>query len=91
MKPLHLFTDHPASLGETYKQHFGVAMSYAGPLAKAACAAAVHAVFPFLFKTVASETIRDLNHRVAARCVTCPSGPAHRPDLFIDTSRPCSD
>ena len=29
-----LFTDHPASVGETYREHMGVAFSFAGPLFK---------------------------------------------------------
>ncbi len=77
-----LFTEHPASLGESYAQHSRVAMSYAIPLALAATAAVVHAIFPFLFKTTASDIIRQLNTRMAKRCAVCPSGPQHRPDLF---------
>lgn len=78
-----LFTDHPTAIGETYTEHAKVALSYAGPLAVAAVAAALHAIFPFLFRTTASITIRRLNERVTLRCLTCPSGPAHRPDLFV--------
>jgi Family of unknown function (DUF6356) len=38
-----LFTDHPRSVGETYGDHMLVALSFAGPLTKAAAAALVHA------------------------------------------------
>ncbi len=40
------FTEHPASVGETYGEHFRVAAGFAGSLAVAAAAAAVHAVIP---------------------------------------------
>lgn len=83
-----LFTEHPASLGETYTEHRRVALSYAGPLAAAALAALCHAVFPFLFKTTASMIVKQLNDRIAGRCRACPSGRAHRPDLFADDASP---
>lgn len=83
MRFVRLFTDHPASLGETYSQHCGVALNYAGPLALAAMAAVVHAVLPFLFKSTASKTIGELNARMSKRCSSCALGPVHRPDLFV--------
>ena len=56
------FTEHPASAGETYLEHMGVALGFARALGGAAMAAAVHAVFPTMFETTASERIRRLNH-----------------------------
>jgi hypothetical protein len=66
-----LFTAHPASAGETYGEHMKVALSFAGPLAKAAGAALVHAFLPFLFTTTASETVKTLHERMARRCAAC--------------------
>jgi hypothetical protein len=43
MRVTNVFTDHPASAGETYGEHMRVALSFALPLAKAAMAALVHA------------------------------------------------
>ena len=40
----HIFTDHPNSVGETYGEHARFALRFAGQLAMAAGAAAVHAV-----------------------------------------------
>ena len=40
------FTEHPASVGETYTEHFRVAAGFAGSCAVAAVAAANHAVIP---------------------------------------------
>ncbi|MFD0938099.1 DUF6356 family protein [Methylobacterium trifolii] len=79
----HLFTDHPAALGETYPEHMRASLSYAVPLFGAAMAASVHAVFPFLFTTTASRSVKRLYDRMTRRCVTCPSGRTHRPDLFV--------
>ena len=40
------FTQHPASVGETYFQHMGVALSFFGRFCYGAFAALVHAFFP---------------------------------------------
>ncbi len=54
------FTEHPASVGESYAEHFRVAAHFARCLTKAAGAAAVHAVVPSMCQTTASECIRSL-------------------------------
>ena len=88
-----LFTDHQASVGETYREHMGVAFSFAGPLFKAAFASTVHAFLPFLCVTTASATVKRLNERIVSRCKACPSGRLHRPDLFVHrpTARPLGE
>jgi hypothetical protein len=85
-----LFTDHPTSVGETYREHMGVAFSFAGPLFKAAFASTVHAFLPFLCVTTASQTVKRLNERIVRRCKACPAGRAHRPDLFVHRPKPAS-
>ena len=77
------FTRHPASVGETYGEHMRVALSFAGPLAKAASAALVHAFLPFLFTTTASLTVKRLYDRMTRRCAACPKAALHRPDLVV--------
>lgn len=77
------FSDHPASVGESYVEHMRTALSFAGPLAAAAAAALVHAFLPWLFVTRASGTVRALHERMTRRCRTCPAGRQHRPDLFL--------
>ena len=62
-----LFIDHPASVDETYGEHFVAAMRYAGRMAVCAGAAAVHAVVPGLCCTTASERIHELNGEMQAR------------------------
>ena len=54
------FTEHPASVGESYTEHFRVAARFSRCLAKAAGAAAVHAVVPSMCATTASQCIREL-------------------------------
>jgi hypothetical protein len=58
------FTEHPASVGETYLEHFWVALGFAGTMLRGGLACAVHAVFPFLFVRTGSETIRALYQRM---------------------------
>ena len=62
-----LFTEHPDSVGETYLEHMQVALSFAGPLLAAGCAALVHAFLPFLFLSTASGTVKRLHARMMNR------------------------
>lgn len=55
------FTAHPASEGETYGEHFSVAMGFSRQLMRASLAAAVHAIFPNFHTTTASERIHVLH------------------------------
>lgn len=77
-----LFLSHPASVGESYREHMRTAFSFALPLAKATGAACIHAFLPFLFTTTASRTVKQLHERMTSRCAACDLGPIHRPDLF---------
>ena len=62
-----LFTDHPASVDETYFGHMVFAGWFASKLFMAACAALIHALLPFLFETTASRIIRELYERTHNR------------------------
>lgn len=64
MEIRHHFTDHPASVGETYGEHFRVAAGFAGSLAVAAAAAAIHAVVPACCTKTASSRIVGLHDRM---------------------------
>ena len=57
------FTVHPASVGETYGQHLRFALAFGARMTLGGLAAAVHAVFPFLFITTASRALEELNAR----------------------------
>jgi hypothetical protein len=62
-----LFTEHPDAVGESYFEHMGVALSFAGPLLVAGMAALVHAFLPFLCLTTASTTVKRLYGRMTNR------------------------
>jgi hypothetical protein len=62
-----LFTDHPASVDETYFGHMAFAGWFAGRLFMAGGAALVHAFLPFLFETTASRIVRELYERTHNR------------------------
>ena len=62
-----LFTAHPASVEETYLEHMAFAARFSSRLLLAAFAAAVHAVFPFLFEKTASTVVRELYERTHNR------------------------
>ncbi|GAB4376794.1 MAG: DUF6356 family protein [Kiloniellaceae bacterium] len=76
-----LFTDHPASVGETYWQHLASAWGFSWRLMLAALACLVHALLPFCFEKTGSRAITGLHdrmvvnrHRHAAAAATPPQG-----------------
>jgi hypothetical protein len=60
------FTEHPATVGETYGQHFQTALGFSVSMIGGGLACMVHAVFPFLFERTGSATIRGLYERMIA-------------------------
>ncbi|MDG2260976.1 MAG: DUF6356 family protein [Actinomycetota bacterium] len=60
------FTEHPASVGETYGQHMRVAVHFAKECSLAAGAAAVHAVVPAVCRTSASDRIKKLHREMTS-------------------------
>ena len=74
MNLIRAFTEHPASVGESYSQHlfravyFGLRMVFAG------IACLVHGALPFLFVRTGSRAIAELNDRmVVSRRVGLPA------------------
>lgn len=74
------FTAHPATVGESYGEHFVTAMGFSVSLFRAAIVCAIHAVLPFFFEKTGSACIADLNRRMVThrdRCaVARPGGDA---------------
>jgi len=69
-----LFTEHPASVGETYLAHLLRAAWFGGRLILAGGACLVHAVFPFLFVRTGSTAITELHTAmVTGRRLTPPT------------------
>lgn len=56
-----LFTDHPASVGESYGQHFRFATGIGARMVAGGMACIVHGLLPFLLQTTGSRTIRALH------------------------------
>ena len=54
------FTEHPASVGETYFGHLFSALSFCGKMTIALMACLVHAFLPFLFEKTGSQMITRL-------------------------------
>ncbi|HJL91969.1 MAG: DUF6356 family protein [Acidimicrobiales bacterium] len=59
-----IFSDHPSSVGETWSEHALRAFKISYSMAAASIAALFHAIFPFLFKTTASQTIKRINKEI---------------------------
>ena len=55
------FTKHPKEVNETYLEHMRCAFKFYCKLTILSYAAIIHAVFPFLCETTASDGIRELN------------------------------
>ena len=58
------FTEHPATVGETWSEHALSAWGFAWRLQVAALAALVHAVLPFLCVKSASKLIDSLHSKM---------------------------
>jgi hypothetical protein len=64
-----LFVDHPASVGESYTEHMGVAVSFGAAMFVGSLACFVHAVFPGLCVKTGSGVINDLHRRMVTHRV----------------------
>lgn len=77
------FTDHPATVGETYWQHLASAWGFSWRMMLASLACLVHALLPFLFEKTGSRAITRLHdrmvvnrHRQAAATSPAAAAPA---------------
>ena len=61
---IQLFTHHPASVGESYGDHFLAASGFGFRMLLGAIACLIHAVLPFMFVTTGSNMICLLNDRM---------------------------
>ena len=73
MNLIRAFTEHPASVGESYLEHLLRAMYFGIRMVFAGVACLVHGVLPFLFVRTGSRAIAELNDRmVVSRRVRLP-------------------
>lgn len=56
--------EHLRSVDETYLEHMGHALSFAGNMAIGTVVCLVHAIFPFLFEKRGSDIINHLHDRM---------------------------
>jgi hypothetical protein len=63
------FTEHPASVGETYGEHMHTAAWFGWRMLLGSLACFVHAVLPFLFTRTGSATITQLHDRMVVNRV----------------------
>jgi Family of unknown function (DUF6356) len=61
---IRAFTEHPASVGESYGEHLGRATGFGLRMVFAGIACLVHGVLPFLFQRTGSHAIAELNDRM---------------------------
>ena len=72
-----LFTEHPATVGESYTEHMGVAFTFGLRMIGAGLACVMHGLVPALFTKTGSNTIDDLHDRmVVNRVRKARTGPA---------------
>ena len=62
-----LFTEHPASVDETYLEHFASALYFGTKMIVAGVACVVHGLLPAVFVTRGSDTIRTLHERMVLK------------------------
>ncbi|KMO36586.1 capsule biosynthesis protein [Methylobacterium variabile] len=60
------FSEHPASVGETYFEHMGVATGFGLRMIAGGLACLVHGLLPFAFTSTGSRTIVRLHERMVA-------------------------
>jgi hypothetical protein len=59
-----LFTDHPASVDESYGEHFAMASGFGLRMILGGFACLLHGIFPFLFVKTGSAQISTLHDRL---------------------------
>ena len=76
---MNVFTEHPASVGESYAEHCAHAAGFGFAMVLGGLACLAHAVLPFLFVRTGSGVIARLHERMVVHRVKRSSearGPA---------------
>lgn len=61
---MRAFTEHPASVGETYSEHMLTAFSFGARMLLAGMACLAHGIFPFIFVKTGSNIINILHREM---------------------------
>ena len=62
-----LFTDHPASVGESYGEHLAMASGFGLRMILGGLACLIHGLLPFLFVRTGSLQIATLHERMVTK------------------------
>jgi len=62
-----LFTEHPASVDETYGEHFVMASSFGIRMILGGFACLIHGILPFLFVRTGSVQVSTLHERMVTK------------------------
>ena len=81
------FTDHPASVGETYGQHMGMAFSFGGRMILAGLACLLHGLLPFLFTRTGSGVIANLHQEMVTHRRRATVGARHSSVALAERQR----
>jgi len=81
MNLMRAFTEHPASVGETYSEHLVKAVCFGTRMMLAGIACLLHGALPFLFVRTGSRAIADLNERMITNRQVVIHPIAGRPQL----------
>jgi Family of unknown function (DUF6356) len=81
-----LFTEHPASVGETYFEHLCAASGFAIRMLGGAIACFLHALLPFAFRSTGSDCISALHEEMIQKRRRLASS-AHSPTAPARVSR----
>src|SRR5512145_2270510 len=71
---IRAFMEHPASVGETYLEHLGLALWFGLRMMLGGLACLLHAVFPFLCVRTGSSCIEALHDRMVVNRVRRRTG-----------------
>ena len=66
MNSSKLFTEHPASVGETYGEHLVMASGFGLRMIGGGIACLIHGLLPFLFVETGSKKIAELHDTMVA-------------------------
>ena len=67
------FTEHPASVGETYTEHLAHASGFGLRMIAGGFACLLHGLLPVLFGKTGSQQIRTLHDRMVVNRLKMPS------------------
>lgn len=83
---LALFTEHPASVGETYLQHLVSATGFSLHMIGCGFCCLIHGLLPFLFVRTGSNAVVELHDRMVANRARRPAASSAR-DAGADAVR----